>query len=233
MTLEHPEEQTEQTEPVLETKQVEEVSTETTEVSEKAPDIEGIVGKRLAEAKTTWTQSDEFKKAVQSEKDKSIAKEMQPLKDKIRELDQKAQLADLIAREKQELVAWGDTDEVKDFQAERRRHLEERVKFESEKAETQALAQAVAQTNKMIKAKELATQYGVSEKILLRSNSPEEMEDLAKELKESFEEVRTSAKEVPEQKVDSGIKSVSGPNLKGMTPREEIEWAVAHEKKKK
>jgi len=125
--------------------------------------------------------------------------------------------------EEREITQWGDTPEVKEFQAERR-------KFTEEKFNTERLAQQVALTSKGIQAKEFASKYGIDEKTLLECNSPEEMKVTALELalaKRTDVEVEKAP-----QTVDSGVQNIPGVDFKDMKSYDLIKWGLEHPKKK-
>jgi len=208
------------------------------ELTEEASDQEGEVSGdqtiegQIVQAKAEWLASDEFKKAVQSEKDKSIYKELQPLQDKIRELEASKQEAVLAAQEGREFEQLGDTEEVRDFQQKRRDVVTREAK--------------VAQYEnywglyyKRGEASLVAAEFGVEVKDLLEASSPEELRAKAQTLQaeqqtkkiRALEQELEQVKKAP-QRIDSGAKSVAGVDYDKMSAKELIQHGINKEKRK-
>ena len=168
---------------------------------------------------------------VQAAKDKEIAKVQKEAKDRLLVNDRSRKDAELKAREQTEKETFGDTDELKRFQEQRR--------F------TENAAYAWSERLKEGTAYSFAKKMGVDESELLKCNTYEEMEARAKELAElkKSQEVETLQKRVKDaeealaeakkqpQKIDSGITDGGGIDFDKLTPREKIEKGI--EKKKK
>jgi len=182
---------------------------------------------------TTFTQEDidqrlkKEEKEWQSRKDK----EFTPLKTQIAELQRQVDEAKLAALEKSELDHWGDTDEVKDFQVERRKMRTDRIAFEREKMTQEADAKVVFEEAKAIKAHKLATENGIDEKALLKAETPEQMEVLALKLTNEKLASELEKAQKPPRKIDSGVPSGTGRNLDEMSSRELIKLGVTQRKK--
>lgn len=189
-----------------------EVSPVTEKVSEEPTPItftqeqEGEIAKRIKAAEG----------AVQSSKDK----EWQPLKDRITELEQYAEDARLTAIEKRELDEFGDTKEVRDFQTERRKLADEQRAFGQERLANQTLAAQVNEQAKGVHARNLATEWGVDEKELLKANTPGEMESLAIRLQNV--NLQAKLKDKPPEKLDSSTVSSAGVNWRELSPDDKV-----------
>jgi len=155
---------------------------------------------------------EEAEREWQSRKDR----EFQPLKDQIETLKQQAREA----REKAELGELGDTQEVRDFQT-KRRELEDKETALNEKVAKQAeLDIKLNERAKVAQAAQLAEQYGIDKKDLLKANSPEEMELVA--LRASHEKLKAQTTEPAAQKVDSGVPVTTGQGWRDLSSEDMI-----------
>ena len=191
------------------------------EVSEPAESVSTLsqaeVARQIQEALK------EAEKEWQSRKDT----ELQPLKDQNAALAKQLEDGKLAVQEQREIDAWGDTPEVKAFHEERRQHTIQLGKDREERERVQTLANQVNLTNRMTKAKEIATAHpGMDVEDLMRCKSPEEMQGLV----DIFEKIKTNLARKPVQKVDSSVPSAPGVNLKDMDSLDAIRFALEHPK---
>ncbi len=210
MTLEQKEDTTERTEGVSATEQPKQVSVVTTEVSgEKATPVidEAEITRRVAEAEKGW----------QSRKDK----ELQPLKQRISELEKLTREKELALTEKRELEEVGDTPELRSFQSNRRRFQEEQSAFEEKRQATETLAARISEQAKVLQAIQLAKEHGVDDKELLKADTPEAMESLAIKLENQKLKGELAGKSKT-QKVDSGVVSIAGEDWHTLPTNEKI-----------
>jgi len=195
---------------------VEEVSEPAESVSEPTfsqADVARQIKGALEEAETKW----------QSRKDT----EFQPLKDQNTELLKQIKDAQLATQEQREIDSWGDTAEVKAFHLTRREHAAQVEVDRQKRMETETLANQINLTNRMVKAKEIATAHpGMDVEDLMRCQSPEDMQGLV----DIFDKIKTSLGGKQPQKVDSSVPSAPGVNLKDMEPLDAIRFAVEHPK---
>ena len=191
----------------------EQVSQEEEKVSgEEAPKT--LTDEDIAKLRDEWTQSPEFQKAVQSEKDKSIAKEMQPLKDKIREMEKAGSEAQIKAEENKILETYGDTPEAKDLASHRRQLWEKELDLTEREAKHADLLQRAAETNQNNIIREIVAEHkdeGVTAELLLKvdvskaEDSTQAKEILEREAKAiAYETVKANLGKKPPQKIDSG-----------------------------
>lgn len=186
-------------------------SKEGDEVSEPKVITEDDIAQRVADAEKGW------------QKRKDI--EFHNYQNEIRELKQKSRDAELTAREKFEQESYGDVDGLKDFHESRRRHQDEVGRFEQEKADVQALAASLNVTQKANRAKELAAEYSIDVKELLKAETPEEMEKMA--IKFGYDKLSEEAKTKPSVKVDSNVPSVAGIGWRDLSPDEKLKKGLS------
>ncbi len=193
----------EPTEPVSVVEQTGEVSPEVSVVSFSQEQVD----KMLADKGKEW----------QSSKDK----EFSDLTAKNRDLESKT----LEAQEVRERDNWGDTDEVKEFQAERRRQAEATTTLREDQARVRTEVLKSEYTARLIRAKELSDEHGIPIAHLNDCQTPADMDKIVTlwtDLKE---------KSAPVQKVDSGVPSAAGLDTKDWTATQFLEYAVAHPNK--
>lgn len=199
---------------------------------------EEVSGEEKVEPIPTFTEGDiakkreEWEREWQSRKDKEFSE----YQTKIRDLERQARTAELAAKEKGELDRWleagGDETQIKEFQTERRRFLEEQSKFVAEQEENRALATQLNEQAKAIAVHRLSGEYGVEEKELLDAKTPGEMEMIAVKLayQKNKEELDKKAKEKLSQKIDSGTPSATGVDLDKLSARQLIQKALDEKK---
>ncbi len=203
----------EQPSEVLVTEPKEQVSQKAEKVSE-VPDIDKLIETKQRE----W----------QSSKDK----ELQPLKDKIAELEKQSKESEFARQEARELEQFGDTKEVKDFQTERRRLWTDRDTFSRERNALMQEINVTREEAKAIKAHKLSIEKGIEVSKLLEAKTPEEMDYIA--LRIENEMLReTIIKNEPPVKVDSGVPTVTGIDFSKLSPREKIEEGLKRAQKKR
>jgi len=214
MVTEQTEVTQESTEQVSEVEQAEKVSEEPEKVSEqtfKQEDIDKAITHKLAEAEKEW----------QSRKDRELSE----YQTKISNLE-KQTLATLEARE---IDSWGDTAEVKEFQAERRKLYESKAEFEPLRNKIEAESRRNEMVARGMKARELADANGMDVNDLINCNTPEEMNGLVA-IWNKFKEKNETDK-TPVQIVDSGAPSTAGVDLNKMSAAEQLRWGVLHQRK--
>jgi len=193
------------------------------EVSESA---ESVSEKTFSQAEV----ASQIKEALATEQVKwqsSKDKELSELQNKAVELEKQAKLAQLASQEQREIDSWGDTPEVQAFHEARREHAAQVEVDRQKRMETETLANQTSMTNRMIKAKEIATAHpGMDVEDLMRCQSPEDMQGLV----DIFDKIKTSLGGKQPQKVDSSVPSAPGVNLKDMEPLDAIRFAVEHPK---
>ena len=184
---------------------------EKTSVEEEAPKT--LTEEDIAKLRDEWMQSPEFQKAVQSEKDKSIAKEMQPLKDKIRDMERAGSEAQLKAEENKILETYGDTPEAKDLATHQRKLWERDLDLTEREAKHAELLQRAAETNQNNIIRDIVAEHkdeGVTAELLLKvdvssatdsAQAKEVLERAAKAI--AYETVKANLGKKPPQKIDS------------------------------
>jgi small-conductance mechanosensitive channel len=188
------------------------------EEQKEVSQIEGKVsGEKGEEVKPTLSEEEKInqrlnealeakEKEWQSRKDKELSE----LQSRIGQLNKQLKEKELSTLEKRELETWGDTDEVKNFQAQRRKFQEELVTFEDEKQSILSLQEKLNEEAKTVKAGKLAKEYGVDAEKLLEAKSPDEMEKLALKLGHQKLQAKLKDMERTPQKIDSGIAGGAG-----------------------
>ena len=181
------------------------------------------VTQKVSDAMTAFMKSPDFEKVVQSAKDKSINQEMQPLRDKIKGLEEGKSEKDLVELEARESRLWEEEgipkDAIKNYQNERRGQVKaaEELLDSIDKHKTE-----IWET----KAYKIAKTAKVDMDELLKCKTVEEMEQKALELshvKYSSEvgELKQRIKELEgegkggdnkgeDNKIDSGKEGISG-----------------------
>ena len=174
---------------------------------------------------STFTREDidqavsKAKGEVQSAKDKELAELQKQLADQ-----------DLSTLEATELEAWGDTTEVKEFQAERRKFTAEKATFQQEQVASQALASQINEQAKVMAATDFISQYNLDEGAkaeLLKAQNPQEMETIAVKL--GYEKVKRDSQ--PPKKIDSSLPSATGQSWRDLSARKKIEYGLKQKKK--
>jgi len=155
---------------------------------------------------------------VQGAKDKEIQK----LNEQLTELNQKASEFNLNTLEAKEIDAWGETDEVKQFHGQRRKLQGDILAYEKKQVILDAIEGDMAEEAAKVKAKELASQYGIGEKELLAYHTPEEMESAA--IKFGFTKVIAERDELAKksQKIDSSAPSATGVAWQDLSPSDKV-----------
>lgn len=176
------------------------------------------VTKKVAEAITAYTGSEDFTKAVQSAKDKSIDKETKPLKDKIRSLEAGKSEKDLAEIEARELKQWGEEGIPKEAIA--NYHNERRGQVRAAEELLDSLEEHKEELRE-VKAYKVAKAAGVDLDELLKCATFEEMEQKARDLSHGkhsseIEKLKDKIKELEgkgegeENKIDSGKEGAPG-----------------------
>jgi len=200
---------------------------------------------RVKEGIAAYLETPEFKKAVQSEKDKSIAAEIKPFKDRISELEKQAGDAALQAQETEELksvlAAIEDGDEsqlkklVEDNQTERRR--------------LSSVSQQAGFGLMIYNTYQLAQENDLSFEDLLKTN-PTDFVDLkekvrqmtsgkaGKVVKEKEVEIKRLNEEVAELKraplkLDKGVHVIGGGDTSDLSPTQLIEEGLKERERHK
>ena len=191
----------EQTPTVSGQEPVEPISKEQEPTSEGEKPTPSFTQEQLDQAKAEAVTK--AKGEVQSAKDKEIAELMKRISE-----------TELAGVEKAELARWTEAgieeSEIKSFQEVKRKFATDKSTFEQEQVASKALAAQLNEQAKAHSAKELASQYGVDEKELLKAQSPEEMETIAVKLHDTkVTEELEQLKKAPE-KIDSSLPSATG-----------------------
>ena len=180
----------------------------------KQEDVTKLIAEALEEKGKEW----------QSSKDKEFA----VLQNNNLELETKAKLAALEALEEKERNEFGDTQEVKSFQAKRRGQEEREAELARKGLATETLANQISMTQKIMKAKEMGLNLSkVAENALLRCKTPEEMDGLVNIYKKVIANVK---KEKPVQVVDSSVPNANGVDTTKLMGQDAILFALQTKK---
>jgi len=208
----------EQAKQVSEAESAEQVSKEEAKVSGEVADE--VRAKILEEFK----QSEDFVKAVQSEKDKSIYEEIQkhtkPLKDQIKELTRAAKEAEIRARENTILETFGDTDEAKKMAAYERKLWERDLELSEKEAAHAELLQRAAETNRRNIIQSVVAEFkdeGVTAEDLegvdvSKAEDSAQAKTILQQAAKSiaYDKLIAELDKKPPQKIDSGVESGGG-----------------------
>lgn len=115
---------------------------------------------------------------VQAAKDKELSEWRQ----RADAAERAAAERELKAQEAQETESWGDTAEVRNFQAERRRQIQINADLMRRTAEVDVKEKGLNQTVRQVWATNLAEEYGLKPEELAKAESPAAMRDLARDL---------------------------------------------------
>ena len=145
----------------------------------------------------------------------------------IAELTKRISEAELAGVEKAEHARWTEAgieeSEIKLFQETKRKLATDRFTFEQEQVASKTLATQLNEQAKAHSAKELASQYGVDEKELLKAQSPEEMETIAVKLGFEIEKAKREQLEKAPEKIDSSLPSATGTDWRDLSPTEKVQ----------
>jgi len=180
-----------------------------------------------------------YEKAIQSQADKSIHSQTQPLRERIAELEKSDAEKALAAKEAKQSKQWEEegipAEAIKDF------HTEGRAQAEAGRILNASLAKHNSALQKL-HAWELSRETGVDMKELLKCKTLEEMDTKAQELAGkakddelvSLREETKAAKEAATkaQQIDSGGAGVVGVDLSNLSPEEKITAAIQMAKNK-
>lgn len=193
----------------LEEKQDPKEPTEEVSEKEEPKQVSQVEKKVSGDTEETFTKAqveeqkvgykEELHRDWQSVKDR----ELQPLKDKIAELEKTSQDSSWATQEAKEVEDMGDTAEVRDFQTKRREQHTLGTTLSQRETDITVKEQRLWEDAKVIGAHKLAKDKEVDVNELLNAKTPEEMETMAvklenQRLKEKLEE------KVPE-KIDSDV----------------------------
>jgi hypothetical protein len=208
-------EQTEEQTEGQESNQEQEQGTTSETTPEASSETEGAVSAELTFDQTQQEYIDrklaEAKEAGLREGQSSKDRELQPLKDTIAELTKKARESEYGALEKSLTEKFGETQETKDLVGAWRKVDEARSDIERREAEVNDREEKIARQAKSLLAFNLSKQYeGVDEKELLKAETPEEMQTMARDAHIAF---LKGNKKPAAKKVDSSVPGAKGQDL--------------------
>ena len=215
--LEQNQNQLESGEQVSKVEQVPKVSKEEAEVSGKTF-TEAELGKLRGE----WKE--QLHRDWQSTKDK----EFQSLKDQMERVKLEKAEAELKATEEKEYEELGDTAEVRNFQTQRR-DLQNKIATLSER-EAKALAKEAQlwEDAKLLGAHKTAKELDIDVNELLKANTPEEMQAIAKDLRIKTLEAKLAEK--PAEIIDSGGTGTASQDWRGLSFEDGVKLALSKKK---
>lgn len=169
----------------------------------------------------TYTEEDWNKR--QSSWDKAQAKltqELKTLREQVNQKEKASKEFQLSALEAKEIETWGDTPEVKEFHASRRKLEQFGMALSAREMEVNTKLEVLTKAEQAQEARELASKLGIDEKVLLEGEyaTPVEMKLRAYELAAEKSETERKAP----TKIDSGIHKETGSDWKKLSPEQMI-----------
>lgn len=200
-------------------------------VVEVPPEGQKEAEREVIDWQAKYAEKEEAYKSLQStydRKDLERQRELEAIRQQTQYYQQQAQIAALMAQEKNELQEYGETPEVHRFQEQRRMMV-------AQQAQQVAIAPKQIEMAMRLKSYELAEQYGVDSKSLFEAKptSPEAMELLAKNMQ--FDKLRKGLLETTRkpQVFDTGSPSVaSGAGWRNLSADDKIRLAIAEDEKR-